>query len=273
MDTISYAYADEAHSRIDTLENIVTRYGDEITLTGDVLGYALVSGDGSVTIQTVLSESAGGESFLQAFATGSGFGYRLKNVDYDNYGIVGTNAFDLSYSYDINSSNGALGDYSFAIGEGTQAHNNHQLSIGRYNLQQTETVFEIGVGIDNDTRSNAVEVYNDGRIKAPHLTTDKIDSEKSLVTKEYVDAKTVQDLVGLLTIEKTLIQNNEITLPDIALGDIAFGYAHIFENLTENIFFEVTCQLSEDKTKVLFDEEDMLNDKYCVLSYLTYKQS
>lgn len=58
MDTISYAYADEAHSRIDTLENIVTRYGDEVTLIGDVMGSTFVSSTGEIMINTVIADNS-----------------------------------------------------------------------------------------------------------------------------------------------------------------------------------------------------------------------
>lgn len=92
-------------------------------------------------------------------------------------------------------------------------------------------------------------------------------------TKAYVDLQVLQKLVGVTTIERTQILNNEITLPKMALGDIVFNYAIIYEDLTSNIIFEATCTLSEDKMKVLFDPNDELNEKYCVLSYLTYTNS
>lgn len=58
MDTISYAYADEAHERIDTLETIVTRYGDEVTLIGDVMGSTFVSQTGEIMISTVIADNS-----------------------------------------------------------------------------------------------------------------------------------------------------------------------------------------------------------------------
>jgi len=54
MDTISYEHADTAHTRLDELEQTVTKAGDQITLSGDVNAYAIVGVDGSVTLQTNL---------------------------------------------------------------------------------------------------------------------------------------------------------------------------------------------------------------------------
>ena len=90
-------------------------------------------------------------------------------------------------------------------------------------------------------------------------------------TKAYVDLKTLQGLVGLTTIEKTQIIDNEITLPKVALGDIVFNSAMIYDELDSPYFIEVTCELSEDKTRVLFDNSDFLNYKYCKLTYLTFQ--
>lgn len=89
-------------------------------------------------------------------------------------------------------------------------------------------------------------------------------------TKAYVDLKVLQSLVGLTTIPKTQIVNNEITLPKPALGDIVHNYAMVYDDLNVPYFVEVTCELSEDKTRVLFDPLDMLDNKYCVLTYLTF---
>lgn len=88
-------------------------------------------------------------------------------------------------------------------------------------------------------------------------------------TKAYVDLQILQNIVGVKTIERTSIFNNEITLPTTAIGDIIFNMAMVYEDINTNVFFEVTCSLSEDKTKVLFDPNDNLNYKYCVLSYIS----
>ena len=90
-------------------------------------------------------------------------------------------------------------------------------------------------------------------------------------TKAYVDLNVLQSLVGLTTIERTPILDNEITLPKMALGDIVFNMAMVYDDTDTNVFREVTCSLSEDKTKVLFDPADSLDYKYCVLTYLTFQ--
>jgi len=89
-------------------------------------------------------------------------------------------------------------------------------------------------------------------------------------TKAYVDLQVLESLVGLTTIPKTLISNNEIVLPKPALGDIVHNFAMIYDSENAPYFIEVTCDLSEDKTKVLFDPLDNLNDKYAVVTYLTF---
>jgi hypothetical protein len=84
-----------------------------------------------------------------------------------------------------------------------------------------------------------------------------------------VDTKILQQIVGVSTIDRIPIWNNEITLPTPAIGDIIFGLAMIYDHAESYVFFEATCSLSEDKSKVLFDPADNLNYKYAVVSYLT----
>lgn len=73
----------------------------------------------------------------------------------------------------------------------------------------------------------------------------------------------------LITTGKT-INNNIIELNETAIGDALFNSARIFEDEQSNIFFEVTCLISSDGSKVIFDPADNLNGLYGVVSYLSY---
>lgn len=197
MDTISYAYADEAHDRINELQEIVTKSGDVITLTGDVIATSTVLPDGSIALETTIDgnniESIrsmiddAGEIKLVTESTNTG--YILKNQDRENYGIIGNYAIDLSFSSDLYSQNGATGDYSFATGEGVIAQNRHSFASGKFNLPKETSIVEIGVGEDNNNRKNALEIHTDGKVLAPELTKTKIveGGGQSLVTKQYID--------------------------------------------------------------------------------------
>lgn len=91
--------------------------------------------------------------------------------------------------------------------------------------------------------------------------------------------KTIADLINnvitnqnnteLITTERLLIQNNEITLNKISLGDIVHNSALIFDSLESNYFTEYSCLINSDGTKVLFESADNLNNKYAIISYLT----
>lgn len=202
MDTISYAYADEAHTRLDDLELIVTKAGDSVSLTGDVFGTSTVLTDGSIELVTIVSDDSHNHTVdtiiglqdlvsqtspLISVTEGDNNGYRLYGKEIENYGVIGEQAIDLSHSVDIYEPNGAIGDYSFVTGFGTTAKNNHSFATGKYNKGRTDTVLEVGVGTDKDNRQNALEVYEDGRIDAPNLTNDKITNDQTLVTKRYID--------------------------------------------------------------------------------------
>jgi hypothetical protein len=85
----------------------------------------------------------------------------------------------------------SAGDYSHTEGRGTFAPNNYMTACGLYNTGVSGTLFEIGNGIDENQTKNALEVYQDGKVIAPSLTTTLIDDvntdNKVLITKEYAD--------------------------------------------------------------------------------------
>lgn len=112
-------------------------------------------------------------------------GLRLLKSNPETHGDIGEDAIDLSTQTLNSTTTGAIGDYSFAIGKNTTANGIASLAIGVSNFGLNDTIFEIGIG-DNITPKNALEVYQDGKIIAPSL--DEIIDDKSLVTKEYVDA-------------------------------------------------------------------------------------
>lgn len=55
-------------------------------------------------------------------------------------------------------------DGAIAIGDGLISDSNHQTSVGRYNLANSNCAFVIGNGSDNQNRSNALAVAWDGNI-------------------------------------------------------------------------------------------------------------
>ncbi|MCF6182597.1 tail fiber domain-containing protein [Lutibacter sp.] len=152
-------------------------------------------------------------SGLEKITEGGNTGRRLIGQNPANYGNIGNNAVDLSYSAtnltlygatgnystamgiktrasgNISTSMGsntlasgsvstamgllslASGDYSTAIGYFTTASSFASVAIGRYNIGAstdsanwvtTDPVFEIGNGLGNTTRSNALTVYKNG---------------------------------------------------------------------------------------------------------------
>jgi len=98
-----------------------------------------------------------------------------------------------NYSIAIGFKVNAQGNGSVATGYGTIAQNNYMHAEGKFNIgSSVDTIYEIGIGDDEANRSNAFEVYKDGKIIAPQLTSNLIDDgdNKTLVTKEWVQANT-----------------------------------------------------------------------------------
>lgn len=99
--------------------------------------------------------------------------------DYDN------NQATAPYSHAQGQSTRATGVASSTNGFNTEATQTHQFVVGRYNDNKNTTLFEVGNGKNDDSRSNAFEVYQDGHAEVQ--TMGKTDN--SVATKEYVDSR------------------------------------------------------------------------------------
>ncbi len=93
----------------------------------------------------------------------------------------------------------ASGDFSTAMGRNTTAESYSQTTLGRHNtvvsgsaasFVATDRLFVIGNGIGINYKSDAMVVLKNGTITAPSLDISEITDNKSLITKEYLDANT-----------------------------------------------------------------------------------
>lgn len=90
-----------------------------------------------------------------------------------------SNTVDGDYACAFNARNKAIGkgsavfgawnvvrgEYAAAIGNNLLVQYLNQFACGYYNKNRANTIFEIGNGLSDTSRSNAVEVYQDGRVK------------------------------------------------------------------------------------------------------------
>ena len=63
----------------------------------------------------------------------------------------------------------ARGYASFTAGYKAITENSYQTAIGKYNDNQTDTLFEVGNGTADNARSNAFEVYGSGKFGTPGM--------------------------------------------------------------------------------------------------------
>ena len=68
-------------------------------------------------------------------------------------------------SFAINANTTASGLCSFVCGQDTQALHNYEAAFGKFNKSNSNTIFSVGIGTDNDHRANAFEVTVNGLIK------------------------------------------------------------------------------------------------------------
>ncbi|HPF10652.1 MAG TPA: hypothetical protein PKW08_05035 [Flavobacteriaceae bacterium] len=111
---------------------------------------------------------------LKKLDEGNGYGWRLKNSNPTNYGNIGFNAIDLSYSATAGTTNGALGlsafgagfetrvdgDYATAFGYRTQASGNRSVAIGNVVVASGYTAVALG----NSATSSGYVSFSTGQL-------------------------------------------------------------------------------------------------------------
>ena len=168
------------------------------------------------------ADSLGGELIKYTGATSRNTGYILNdNTDDDigadavNLGVGSSASGNNSFAEGLTTSaagasshsegagTASNGTYSHAEGINTRAYNTASHAegyatialntgshaAGKFNIGiSTDTIHETGIGADDTNRKNAFEIYTNGRIIAPELTTGLIaNNEQSLITKKYLD--------------------------------------------------------------------------------------
>ena len=84
---------------------------------------------------------------LEQVTEGGKTGYRLVGRDTANYGNIGSEAIDFSYSASPSTAVGAMGDYSIALGVEASASGRHSASIGN-GATANDYSYALGYGAD-----------------------------------------------------------------------------------------------------------------------------
>lgn len=80
----------------------------------------------------------------------------------------------------------------------------------------------------------------------------------------------ITNKMEIISTDKILIENNKISLPYKASGDIIHNMALVYEE-SSDVYIEYSCKCDVDGISVIFDTSDNLNGKYAKVSYLVDK--
>lgn len=101
---------------------------------------------------------------------------------------------------------------SFVTGYYNECSYNHQTIVGKFNLNKSDTLFEVGNGTADNVRSNAFEVHQDGRATIGAAPIDPLD----VVNKGAIKTINGQSLVGTgnlqISVNQTGLFSHSITI-------------------------------------------------------------
>jgi hypothetical protein len=166
-----------------------------------------------------------------------------------------TNASALVYN------DGALGAFSHVEGEGTIANNEAEHAEGKYNVSHLSTISSIGIGKNDRSRLNAVEVMDDGGIYIKDIGNyDGSDYTRGTTLQNVIDG--MSDDIHTYTIESVSPDTGYLTAYQLKEDGVAKG-AKI------NIPKDMVVSNGEVKTVTVADEPyegAQVGDKYIDLT-------
>jgi hypothetical protein len=129
--------------------------------TGNPFGY-IQTGLKSGETAGLQSTAEGKDNKAGMYAHAEGWDNNASGQDSHAEGYSNTASGLHSHAEGIETTASAQGTH--AGGCGTVAGYSYQTAIGKYNSNQSDTLFEVGNGASNNSRSNAIAVKTDGRI-------------------------------------------------------------------------------------------------------------
>lgn len=110
------------------------------------------------------------------------------------------------------------GDNTLIHGEGLDAAYTNQTVIGKYNDNKSTSIFEVGVGISDANRKNAVEVTD-----TKTTLNNNVDITNTLTTKENLIVNGTSELDGNVKIDSTTVSTNTSSGALVVAGGVGIG--------------------------------------------------
>lgn len=115
----------------------------------------------------------------------------------------------------------ASGDNSHAGGVETIASQYAQTAIGRFNSNNTNTLFEVGNGTDSSSRSNAFEVHKDGHAEIKLQGTSNASVVRLDTVKTYAKSLTMDSSTYVISLKDA--NGNVLSSIDLPLESVVVG--------------------------------------------------
>jgi hypothetical protein len=148
--------------------------------------------DGTFTIATLDDIPTGEDSVLQKINEGNGIGIIIKDRIAANYGNIGLNAIDLSYSGSASSVLGATGRASFASGDSTQASGQYSTALGADTIASGN--FSFASGSESRALGDYAHAEGEDTLAAGlYSHSEGIDSEANGIASHVEGSTTIAD--------------------------------------------------------------------------------
>lgn len=135
------------------------------TVSGD---YSSAGGKNSVASNTYTFAHGNGAKATNQYATAFG-----RNIEANGlycfvagYGSVSNGAYNAVFG----KNNIADGSYGVVCGDNLRTNNPQETAFGKYNISDDKTIFTIGYGKSDTTRTNLLTIHNDGKIYAGNVS-------------------------------------------------------------------------------------------------------
>ncbi len=173
------------------------------------------------------SNTLGAEKTTQKFSHASGYDNEVQGSYSTSTGQYSTVVGHFSSASGYNTT--VTGNYSFGAGNYINLTGDYKTVFGRYNVDKSDSIFEIGVGTADKSRENAFDVYSDGtamleyahpaeitnRGKLPFHNNRVIPTVEWLLSPEFGNSLPIEDpqINGQLWNDNNIVTVSVVTPP------------------------------------------------------------
>lgn len=201
------------YTTVEVVKLLSIATGAEVNVNAD---WNAVSGDALILNKPTIPTLSNANNPFEKADQGSGEGVFVRGREDLNYGPIGLDAFDISYSDELSSVNGATGINSFAVGQNVISSGYTANSLGYLIDNSSTSGTTAGINLQNAGYANFI-TGTGNNVTGMNVTV--LGQAANIISEQILDFNSNPAIKTLLTVGNGTITNNDALYPVLTRSD------------------------------------------------------